>query len=300
MPANHQPIGFIGLGIMGLPMAQHLLDAGHALYVHTRTASKAQPLLDRGATWCDSPADVGRNCKLLMTIVTDTPDVEAVLFGPDGAAETLPDGACIVDMTTISPDATRDYAARLADRGISLLDAPVTGGDVGAKNATLTIMVGGDRTAFDHVRPILDLMGRRIVHVGPSGSGQTLKACNQILCAVHMIATCEALTLAKRAGLDLEQIIETLASGAGGSWALENLGPKIAAGDLEPAFMIDLIQKDLRIVQDAAQRLKVALPGTALAQQLFRAVEAEEGGGRLGTQAMIKAIDKLAGSNGLA
>jgi 3-hydroxyisobutyrate dehydrogenase len=289
-----QPIGFIGLGIMGGPMAGHLLRAGHPLYVHTRTKSKAQPLLAVGAVWCDSPADVARQCELLITIVTDTPDVESVLFGPSGAIETLRSGSCVIDMSTISPDATRQFARRLADRGVTLLDAPVTGGDVGARNAALSIMVGGDAAAFDRVRPVLACLGKRIVHVGPSGSGQMLKACNQILCAVNMIAVCEALTLARRSGLDLGAAIETLASGAGGSWALANLGPKIVKGEFGPAFMIALMQKDLRIVQTAAQALHVPLPGTALAQQLFRAVEAEDGG-KLGTQAMILALEKLAG-----
>jgi len=294
MAATSPPIGFIGLGIMGQPMAGHLLAAGYPLFVHSRTRSKAEPLLARGATWCDSPADVGRHCAILITMVTDTPDVETVLFGPQGAAESLPRGAIVIDMSTISPAGTRALAARLAERGITLLDAPVTGGDVGARNATLTIMVGGDAGAFQRVRPVLEKLGRRIAHVGPSGSGQMLKACNQVLCAVNMIAVCEALLLARRSGLDVNLTIETLASGAGGSWALRNLGPRIAAGDLNPGFMIRLIQKDLRIVQAAAEALHLPLPGTALAQQLFRAVEAEPGGGRLGTQAMIRAFEKLA------
>lgn len=295
MPQSLPPLGFIGLGIMGLPMAGNLLRAGHPLFVHSRTRAKGESLLAAGATWCDSPAEVGRHCDTLITIVTDTPDVQAVLLGPTGAATTLRDGACVIDMSTISPEATRDFAARLGTRGITLLDAPVTGGDVGARNATLTIMVGGDAATCERVRPVLARLGQRVVHVGPSGSGQTLKACNQVLCAVHMIALCEALLLARRSGLDLTQTIETLASGAGGSWALANLGPKIAGGDLQPAFMIRLIQKDLRIVQAAAQALHLPLPGTALAQQLFRAVEAEPGGGALGTQAMIRALEKLAG-----
>ncbi len=279
-------------------MAGHLLRAGHPLFVYTRTRTKAQDLLAAGATWCDSPAEVAKNCQIVLTIVTDTPDVRNVLFGPDGAAETLQPGSIVIDMTTISPDATRQFADRLAENNVALLDAPVTGGDVGAQKGTLTIMVGGDRPAFDRVEPILGRMGRNIVHVGKSGAGQTLKACNQILCAVNMIAVCEALTLARRAGLDLDQAIETLGSGAGGSWALSNLGTKIAAGDLQPAFMIELIQKDLRIVQETAQRLGVPLTGTALAQQLFRSVEAEPGGGKLGTQGMIRAIEKLARRGG--
>ena len=287
-------IGFVGLGIMGSPMAGHLIRAGHSLFVNTRTRSKAKAAIEAGAQWRDTPAEVARHCELLLTIVTDTPDVEAVLVGPDGAAETLRPGSVVVDMSTISPQVTRRLAAQLAEKQITLLDAPVTGGDVGARNATLTIMVGGPADAFERVRPVLELMGKRIVHVGPSGAGQALKACNQILCALNMIGVCEALTLAKRSELSLSTAIETLASGAGGSWALANLGPKIAERDLDPAFMIKLMQKDLRIVQNAAQDLNIPLPGTALAQQLFRAVEAEPGGGDLGTQAMIKAIEKLA------
>lgn len=293
MPTPSPALGFIGLGIMGAPMALHLLRADYRLYVHTRTAARAQPLLDAGAFWCDTPADVGRQCELLITIVTDTPDVEAVLFGPHGAAETLRPGACVIDMSTIDPEQTRVFAQRLATRGVTLLDAPVTGGDVGARNATLTIMVGGDATAFERVRPVLAHLGRRIVHVGPSGSGQLLKACNQILCAVNMIGVCEALTLARRAGLNLAQAIETLNSGAGGSWALENLGPKIAAGDDGPGCMIRLMQKDLGIVQSVAATLGVTLPGTALAQQFYRSVAAEPEGDRLGTQAMIHALNRL-------
>lgn len=290
-----EPVGFIGLGIMGAPMAGHLLEAGHTLAVHTRTRSKAEPLLERGAVWCDAPADVGQRCDLLLTMVTDTPDVEAVLLGANGAAQTLAAGACVVDMSTISPQVARELANELGEKQITLLDAPVTGGDVGARNATLTIMVGGPAEAFERVRPVLELMGKHVVHVGPSGCGQMLKACNQILCAVNMIGVCEALMLAKRSGLDLALAIETLGSGAGGSWAWSNLGPKIVQRDLGPGFMIKLIQKDLRIVQSAAQDLRTALPGTALAQQLFRAVEAEAGGGERGTQAMIRVFEKLAG-----
>lgn len=295
MTAEQVRIGFIGLGIMGRPMAGHLRRAGYPLSVYTRTRKTADEIVAAGATWCESPAAVAAECDVLLTIVTDTPDVKAVLFGPDGAAEQLRAGSTVVDMSTINPDATREFAKRLAERDVTMLDAPVTGGDVGARKGTLTIMVGGPADAFERARPILECMGRNIVHVGPSGAGQTLKACNQILCALNMIGVCEAIMLARRSDLDLSQLVETLGTGAGGSWALSNLGPKIASGDLEPAFMIELIQKDLRIVQDAAQRLRVALPGTALAQQLFRAVEADGRGGKLGTQAMIRAIEKLAG-----
>lgn len=286
-------IGFIGLGIMGRPMAGHLLAGGHALRVHTRTRETAAGVLSRGARWCDTPADAARGAEVLITMVTDTPDVEAVLFGPGGAAETLGRGATAVDMSTIRPDAARSIGARLARLGADFLDAPVTGGEAGARNATLTIMVGGARAAFDRVRPILELMGKRVVHVGPGGAGQTMKACNQILCGVNMMAVCEALMLARAAGLDAGQVVETLATGAGGSWALQNLGAKINAGDLQPAFMIKLMQKDLRIVQEAAAHFGLPLPATALSQQLFRAVESEPGGASLGTQAMIRAYERL-------
>lgn len=295
MSPSSEAVGFVGLGIMGLPMAGHLLRGGHRLFVHSRTQARCAALLAEGAVWCDDPAEVGRRCAVLITIVTDTPDVQAVLFGPRGAAQTLRPGAVVIDMSTISPEATREFAARLAAGNVTLLDAPVTGGDVGARNATLTIMVGGDAAALDRVRPILALLGKTIVHVGPVGSGQALKACNQILCALNMIGVCEALMLAKRSGLSAETLLQVLSTGAGGSWALANLGPKIAAGDLKPAFMIKLIQKDLRIVQEAAQRLGVPLPGTGLAQQLFRAVEALPGGGELGTQGMIRAYERLCG-----
>jgi len=278
-------------------MAGHLLHAGHRLFVHTRTREKAAEILTRGAAWCDRPADVGRQCRVLFINVTDTPDVQDVLFGSRGAAETLAAGSIVVDHSTISPEATREFAHRLETRGVTLLDAPVTGGDVGARNATLTIMVGGPAEAFERVRPLLEVLGKRIVHVGPSGSGQALKACNQILCAVNMIGVCEALTLARRSGLDANLALETLGAGAGGSWAWTNLGRRIVDGDLKPAFMVKLIQKDLRIVQDAAQRLGVPLPGTALAQQLFRAVESEPGGAELGTQAMMRAFERLGGAD---
>ena len=280
---------------MGRPMAGHLLSAGHPLFVHTRTRSTSDELVSRGATWCDTPADVARSVDLLLTIVTDTPDVEQVLFGARGAAEALKPGAVVVDMSTIQPEATRRFAEQLAARQVTLLDAPVTGGDVGAKNATLTIMVGGPAEAFDRVRPVLEKMGRNIVHVGPSGSGQALKACNQILCGVNMIGVCEAILLARRSGLDLEKAIDTLSGGAGGSWAWTNLGRKIIHDDLEPAFMIKLIQKDLRIVQAAAERRGLNLPGTTLAQQLFRNVEQDvPRGPELGTQGMIRALESLA------
>lgn len=230
---------------------------------------------------------------MIITMVTDTPDVEQVLFGAGGVSERVVPGSLVIDMTTASPQATREFAMRLAKQGVALLDAPVTGGDVGARNATLTIMVGGEQTAFERARPILEKLGKKIVHVGASGQGQMLKACNQILCALNLLGVCEAFALAESCGIPVETVIDVLGGGAGGSWALANYGPRIARGDDAPGFMIKLQQKDLRIVQDAAHAAAVALPGTALAQQMFRAVEALPGGGDLGTQAMIHAVRRL-------
>lgn len=291
--ANDQRIGVIGLGIMGRPMALNLLKAGYSLAVYTRTKSKADCVIAAGGHWCDSPAAVADRVDVLLTIVTDTPDVEDVLFGEGGAAATLKPGAVVIDCSTIDPDATRDFAKRLADNNAAFLDAPVTGGDSGAQAGTLTIMVGGEEAAFNRVRPILEAVGKTIVHVGPSGAGQTLKACNQILCAANMIGVCEALSVAAKNDLDLSKAIETLRGGAGGSWAWENLGPKIVSRDFDPAFMIKLIQKDLRIVQSIADRANIPLPGTALAQQLFRAATNHKPDGSEGTQAMFRAYEAM-------
>ncbi|MCG3127105.1 MAG: 2-hydroxy-3-oxopropionate reductase [Phycisphaerae bacterium] len=288
-------IAFVGLGIMGRPMAGHLLHAGYPLHVFSRTRSKAETLLAAGATWFDSPAACAAGADVLITCVTDTPDVLDVLFGVNGAAGSLSRGSCVVDTSTIAPSGARQCTERLSAAGVDFLDAPVTGGEIGAQNATLTIMVGGPGAAFERVRPILATLGKTVVHVGPSGAGQALKACNQILCALNMIGVCEALMLAREAGLDARQAIETLAGGAGGSWAWTNLAARLAGGDLNPAFMIRLMQKDLRIVQELAQQEGIPLPGTALAQQLFRAVEAVAGGGALGTQAMILAYERMRG-----
>ena len=287
-------IGFIGLGIMGKPMATNLMKAGYSLVVYTRTREKAKTLLEAGAQEGRSPKDVAANSDLVITIVTDTPDVERVILGESGAILGGRPGQVVIDMSTISPDATRRMAGELKQRGMTMLDAPVTGGEIGAINATLTIMVGGDRTAFEETLPILQAMGKKVVYAGPSGAGQTIKLCNQILCAVNQVGVSEALMLAAKAGADLNTMLEVTTSGAGGSWALENLGRKVVAGDLKPAFMIRLMQKDLALVMELARKLNLPLPGTALANQLLRAVEAEEGGKELGTQAMIKAYERLA------
>lgn len=287
-------IGFIGLGIMGKPMATNLIRAGFPLVVHTRTREKAKALLEAGAREGRSPADVAANSDVVITIVTDTPDVERVILGKDGILSGGRSGQIVIDMSTISPEATRHMADTLKKSAMTMLDAPVTGGEIGAINGSLTIMVGGDRQAYEETLPVLRAVGKKVVYAGPSGAGQTIKLCNQILCAVNQVAVSEALMLAAKAGANLDTMLEVTTSGAGGSWALENLGRKVVAGDLKPAFMVRLMQKDLALVMELARKLALPLPGAALANQLLRAVEAEEGGRELGTQAMIKAYERLA------
>jgi 3-hydroxyisobutyrate dehydrogenase len=285
-------IGFIGLGIMGRPMAENLVKAGFSLTVHNRTRSKEEPIKAAGAQVASTPADVARVSDIVITMVPDTPDVEAVLLGANGVASQARPDLVVIDMSTISPDRTRHMAKLLGAEGVHLLDAPVTGGDMGARAGTLTIMVGGETEAFERSLPVLRAMGKNVHHVGPSGAGQSLKLCNQILCALNMVGLSEALLLASEADLDLTQFLDVLGSGAGGSWALSNLGPKIVRRELEPAFMVRLMQKDLSLAQELAGALKVPLAGTALAQQLFRGLEAS-GEGELGTQAMILALERL-------
>jgi 3-hydroxyisobutyrate dehydrogenase len=284
-------IGFLGLGIMGLSMAKRLVEAGHQVTVYNRTGSKAAPLVALGASQARTPREAARGNDLVISIVTDSPDVEEVLLGKDGAIHAAEDHALFIDMSTIAPETARKVGRALKAKGIAFLDAPVTGGDVGAREGTLSILVGGDPADLERAREVLSAMGKRITHFGPHGAGQTAKACNQILCAMNMTGIVEALHLARLSGLDPAQVVEALSAGAGGSWALEKLGSRIARGDFNPGFYVDLIQKDLRIVQDAALPLGLPLEGTALAQELF-AENQKAGEGKLGTQAMYKAVER--------
>jgi 3-hydroxyisobutyrate dehydrogenase len=288
-----QKIGFIGLGIMGLPMARNLIRAGYPLIVYNRTAARVELLKVFNVNIADSPRTVAQNADVVITIVTDTPDVEAVLLGPNGVLSGSHPGQVVIDMSTISPRATQNFASILQAQGVDLLDAPVSGGDIGAQQGTLTIMVGGSEAVFEKCLPLFKVLGKRVTYIGPSGSGQMVKLCNQILCAVNMLAVCESLSLAKKAGLDLERMHQVVTAGAGGSWALEHLGTKIMRGELEPAFMVKLILKDLRLVLEAANTNHLPIPATALAHQLFAALEAN-GDGALGTQSMIKVYQQLA------
>ena len=280
-------IGYIGIGIMGLPMAGNLLTAGHSLYIHNRTSGKCDSLAAQGATVCASPAEVAENAEVVFINVPDTPDVEQVIFGSDGISRSARAGLIVVDNSTISPSATRQFAQRLKEEGVEYLDAPVSGGDVGAQKGTLAIMVGGDEQVFQECLPLLEILGSKIVRVGPVGMGQTTKACNQLFCALHMLACCEGISLAKKAGLDPAVMVNVVSSGAGGSWALANLGPKIVASDLDPGFMIDLLCKDLRLVMELAQEAELSLPGIELARSFFDKAQTE-GLGRLGTQALYR------------
>jgi 3-hydroxyisobutyrate dehydrogenase len=287
-----QQLAFIGLGIMGLPMAGHLLAAGHAVTVHSRTKAKAAAILAKGAVWADSPREAAAGADVVFVCVTDTPDVRAVLTGTGGVIEAARPGMIVVDHSTISPTATREMAAELARKQTVLLDAPVSGGDVGARNGTLSIMMGGPAAEFARVEPLLRHMGKTITHCGPSGAGQLTKLVNQILVSVTNLAVSEALVFARNNGLDAEKTVTALAGGAAGSWQLQNLGPRMLKGDFAPGFTIDLKQKDLRLVIEAAAQAKTPLPALALVHQLFTSAQAA-GRGADGTQALFTVIEKL-------
>lgn len=279
-------LAFIGLGIMGLPMAGHLLAAGYPLTIHSRTKSKAESLIQRGAAWAASPAEAAREADVVFLCLPDTPDVESVVTT---LLPTMRSGQIVVDHSTISPAATRTLAATLLSKGAHLLDAPVSGGDVGARNATLSIMVGGDPRAFDTALPYFQRMGKTITYTGPSGSGQLTKLTNQVLVSLTNLATCEALTFAIANGLDPAKTIQAIGSGAGSSWQLNNLGPRMVAGDFAPGFMVDLQVKDLRLVTEAMRDAKVNLPASPLVRSLFERLQ-QTGHGRDGTQALYLAV----------
>jgi 3-hydroxyisobutyrate dehydrogenase len=273
-------------------MALRLLDAGHQLAVHTRSRKRADAHLAKGATYSTSPANAAQSADVVFICVPDTPDVEKVITGEAGVIETIRAGCTIVDHSTISPTATTKLAKTLAAKKVHLLDAPISGGDVGAKNGTLSIMVGGEEKAFREVEPLLRHMGTNITYCGPSGAGQLTKLANQILVSVTNMAVCEALTFARKNNLDLKKTIDAVAGGAAGSWQLANLGPRMIINDFKPGFMIDLQQKDLKLVLQRAEESNTSLPAASLVHQLFTAAQAA-GHGRDGTQALFTVIEKL-------
>ena len=290
----NEKIGFIGLGIMGAPMARNLLKAGFSVVVYNRTAAKAEALAKEGAGRASSPKEVAQECPVVITIVSDTPDVEEVILGQNGVIEGVSAGSVVIDMSTISPQATQRIAAKLEEKGAQMLDAPVSGGDRGAIAGTLAIMVGGEAEIFERCLPIFQALGQNIVHVGPSGSGQTVKLMNQILVVGILNAVVEALVFGQKAGIDLKKAIQAVKGGAAGSWQLEHLAPRILERDFRPGFMIDLVQKDLNLIMEAAHAMKMPLPTTSFIHQMYYTLQGG-GEGTSGTQALVKFLERLAG-----
>lgn len=280
-------IGFIGIGVMGAPMAGHLLDAGYALAVHTRTPAKAEDLLQRGAHWCDNPAEVAGNSEFILTMLGYPDDVESTYFGQSGIFTTATEGTVLIDLTTSDPRLAEKIAKTAKSRKMQALDAPVSGGDRGAREGILSIMVGGDESAFERSLPILQTFGQNIIHQGPSGSGQHTKMANQIAIASGMLGTCEAVHYAERSGLDPAAVLRSISTGAAGSWTLSNLAPRMLQEDYAPGFYVKHFIKDLKIALESAERMHLNLPGLKLAKQLYENL-AEMGAESQGTQALIR------------
>jgi 3-hydroxyisobutyrate dehydrogenase len=289
MPADLK-VGFVGIGIMGAPMAANTLKAGFAVAVWNRTKSKCARLAEQGATVCDSPAEVAEGSDVVVTMVSDTPDVEAVLFGAGGVAAGVRPGSVVIDMSTISPRATVEFGARLKKQSVDMLDAPVSGGEVGAVAGTLSIMVGGEEPVFERCLPVLQAMGRNIVYAGPAGNGQKTKLVNQVVGSLNLLAAVEGLRLAAAAGLDVEKTIAAVGAGAAGSWMLSNLGPKIARGDFSPGFFVRLQHKDLRLASELLAECGLDAPGTELMCRIFGDAVAK-GLGELGNQGIARLWD---------
>jgi 2-hydroxy-3-oxopropionate reductase len=287
-------VGFIGLGTMGREMVLNLMKAGHRVRVFDIMRGVVDELAAAGAIAATSPADAARNCDIAISMLPDTPQVEDVIYGADGLFKAPPAGKLIVDMSTISPVAVRRVYADLKAVGTAFIDAPVSGGPVGAKNAALSIMAGGDADAFARARPFFEAMGTTVTHVGAAGAGQTVKLCNQLICGINIQAICEALALGRASGVDLEQLRRVLLGGSAASWMLDKLGSAMIAGDTAAGFRIDLMFKDLRLVQEHAQTLSVPLPGTALVTSQYVDARAH-GEGTNGNQALFRVYDRMTG-----
>jgi 3-hydroxyisobutyrate dehydrogenase len=285
-------IGWIGTGVMGASMCGHLIDAGHPATVTTRTRERAEPLLAKGAAWADTPAEVAAASDVVFSIVGYPSDVRSVILGEDGALAGARAGSVVVDMTTSEPSLAVEIHEAARAKGVDAIDAPVSGGDVGAQNAALVIMVGGDEEPIERVRPLLERMGKTIERQGGPGAGQHAKMVNQILIATGMIGVCEALLYGYKAGLDLETVLATVSPGAAGSWSLSNYGPRALRGDFEPGFRVEHFVKDMGIALEEAKRMNLSLPGLALAQQLYVALQAQ-GYGRKGTHSLLLALARL-------
>lgn len=286
-------VGWVGAGIMGEPMGRNLLRKGFALSVFSRTRAKAERLLAEGATWAESPEMLARQADVVVTMVSDSPDVEAVYLGPTGVCKGLRAGTLCIDMSTVAPETARRVDEEVRKRGAAFIDAPVSGGKTGAEAGTLCIMAGGAEGDIARARPVFDTMGKITVHCGPVGSGQLVKLCNQIICGLNLLAVSEAMVFARKVGVDPAVMLKAVSQGAAQSWAVENLGSRMLRRDFAPMFMIDLQQKDLRIALNTARESVLPLPGTALVHQLLGANQAA-GEGREGTQALVKVLERLA------
>lgn len=286
-------IGFVGLGIMGGPMALNLLNAGYSLNINDKSRSRIDVLAASGAVVCDSPMQVASSSDVVFIMVRDSEDANQVVLGQSGIIHEIRPGSTVIVTSTISPDSVRNIADRLAQVNVDTLDAPVSGGEEGAKKATLSIMVGGKPEVFAACLPILESVGRNIVHLGPVGAGTIGKLSNQVIASVNMLAMCEGLTFAAKAGADLPRLLSVLQAGTAQSWALDNQAIKVLERDFAPGFMVSLQQKDLRIALAAAEELHVALPGCSLVHELYKSVESEPGGGGLANHAFVRALEKL-------
>jgi 3-hydroxyisobutyrate dehydrogenase len=285
-------LGWIGTGVMGVSMCGHFLGKGYAVTVYNRTKSKAQPLLDKGAQWGDSPRAVAAQANVLFSMVGYPRDVREVYFGADGILAGVKSGGMIVDMTTTEPSLSKEIYAAVKAKGVDAIDAPVSGGDVGARNATLSIMVGGDAEAVERVRPLLEILGKTIIHQGEPGAGQHAKMCNQIVIAGTMIGVCESLLYGHRAGLNLETMLQSIRGGAAGCWSLDNLAPRILQRNFAPGFLVDHFIKDMEIALAEAKRMGLVLPGLKLVDELYRTLQTQ-GHGRSGTQALYLALETM-------
>ncbi|MFC4184482.1 NAD(P)-dependent oxidoreductase [Saccharococcus thermophilus] len=280
-------IGFIGLGVMGKSMARNLLKAGYPLLVYTRTKEKAKDLIEEGAVWKETVAQLAKESDIVITMVGYPKDVEEVYFGEEGILANVKEGTYVIDMTTSTPSLAEKIYQAAKERNVHALDAPVSGGDIGAKEGKLTIMVGGDEEVFSACKPILERLGTNIVHQGKAGAGQHTKMCNQIAIASNMIGVCEALAYAKRSGLDPFKVLESISQGAAGSWSLSNLAPRMLSGDFKPGFYVKHFIKDMKIALEEAEKMNLQLPGLALAKSMYEEL-ANAGEENSGTQALYK------------
>ena len=287
-------IGWIGTGVMGSSMVGHLMAAGYAATVYNRSKARADPLVARGANWADSPKSLAEQSDIIFSIVGFPADVRDVLLGPNGALAGAKSGAVLVDMTTSEPSLAVEIYEAAKKKGVHSVDAPVSGGDIGAKNATLSIMIGGDKAVVDALQPVFAVMGKTIVHQGGPGAGQHTKMANQILIATGMIGVCEALLYGYKAGLDLPTVLQSVGPGAAGSWSLSNLGPRMMNNNFDPGFFVEHFIKDMGIALAEAKKMGLSLPGLALAEQLYLSVKAK-GWGRNGTHALLLALSEMSG-----